>query len=73
MRTDFKQDIINAVRKSNCPFHQISSSACWNCLYSYPLMHTLEDDAIAIAIEGYGCSNDRIVVHRQNGDLCRRR
>ena len=33
MSIDLKQDVLNAVRKRNCPFHKIDSHACWGCPY----------------------------------------
>ena len=31
MSTDLKQDILNAVRKGNCPDYQLNSHACFGC------------------------------------------
>jgi len=34
MSIDLKQDVINAVRKGNCPEYQQNSHACWGCPYA---------------------------------------
>ena len=54
MSTNLKQDILNAVRKNNCPFLKADSHACWNCLYSYQI--TEFKDGTYITID-YGCGN----------------
>lgn len=47
MSTDLKQDILNAVRKGNCPFRKMETHACWGCPHS-----TYEDNT-------YICHNSR--------------
>lgn len=31
MSTDLKQDVLNAVRKANCPDYKQNSHSCWWC------------------------------------------
>lgn len=54
MSTDLKQDILNAVRKSNCPHYKSNSHACWHCAYSYHITEVQNGTHITV---DYGCGN----------------
>lgn len=54
MSIDLKQDILNAVRKGNCPYYKDNSHACWSCAYSYHITEMQNGTYITV---DYGCGN----------------
>lgn len=40
MSTELKRDIINAVRKGNCPEYRQNSHACWMCPHAISVLNS---------------------------------